>query len=193
MALPRLSNRELALVSLFSSLWVVSQLHLGPLIGSITHVHGVANRVVGWMLMFLLASFTTRFGRVTMMATISALATRALRRSFSVYSLTVGLGYALGGLVFDVLFTSMNQNRAEKTRGGSVAFVALISGFLASVPYLAFKFLTLGHLGFLVLLPGYSYSLIRNMILSVLGALLGLSVLPRIQQLHWSSKHNEAR
>ena len=185
LGLPRLSNRELTLVSLFSSLWVVSQLQLGPLIGSITHVHGVANRVVGWLLMFLLASFTPRFGRVTMMATISALATRALRRSFSVYSLTVGLGYALGGLVFDALFIRMNQNRAENPRGVYVALVALISGLLASVPYLAFKFITLGHLGFLVLLPKYSSSLIRNMILSLLGALLGLSVLPRIKQLDW--------
>jgi hypothetical protein len=184
LGLLKFSSRELALVSLFSSLWVVSQLYLGPLIGSITHIHGIANRVMGWMLMFLLASLTARFGRVTMMATISALATRALRRSFSAYSLTVGLGYALGGLVFDLLFISLNRTQVENPRGGSLALAALISGFLASVPYLAYKFLTLGHLGFLVMFPNYAYSLIRNVILSVLGVSLGVFVFPRLNQLH---------
>jgi hypothetical protein len=153
------------------------------LIGSITHIHGVANRVVGWMLMLILASLTPRLGRVTLMATISALATRVLRRSFSAYSLTVGLGYALGGLVFDLLFFKMNRKVANPS-ARYVVSISLISGLLASMPYLAYKYLTLGHIAFLVLLPTYMYSLIRNVILSGLGALLGYSVLPRMQYLY---------
>ena len=183
MGTPGLSSREIALVSLFSSLWIVTQLHLGPLIGTITQIHGVANRVVGWMLMFLLASLAPRFGRVTMMATISALATRALRRSSSAYSLSVGLGYALGGIVFDALFLKMKLARVGNSKVRHIAFVALVSGLLASAPYLVFKFLTLGRLGFLVFVPTYAYSLTKSTILSASGALLGVSVLPKIQQL----------
>ena len=48
-------TKELALISVFSSLWIVSQIYLGPIIGQITHVHGVIQRMFGWLLMIILA------------------------------------------------------------------------------------------------------------------------------------------
>lgn len=173
------SSRDLALVSVFSSLWVVSQLQLGSFIGALTHVHGVANRTVGWMLMLLLAKMAGRFGRVTLMASVSALATRALRRSFSFYSLTVGLGYSLGGLVFDALYFSLNTG-VENPSAGRVIFTSVVSGLLASVPYLIFKLYSLGYLGFIAYVPSLVYSSGRGLIMSLMGSLIGLFILPRV-------------
>jgi len=52
---------------------------------------------MGWFLMLVLAELTNRFGRVSLMATIGAFATRMLRYTAVLYVWTVGLGYALGG------------------------------------------------------------------------------------------------
>lgn len=182
-----ISTKEIALISLLSSVWIVSQIFLGPVIGQITHVHGVINRLVGWLLMLILAELTQKFGRISIMSMIAGLATRIVRRSASLYALTVGLGYALAGFVFDILFFLPFANNLEGMgRKTYLLGSSVISGIVALVPYLVFKFSMLGLYGFLALSPRYAYSLAKGTILSFLGTLTGLSVLPQIKV--WSTK-----
>jgi len=182
----KFSTKELALVSVLSSLWIVSQIYLGPVIGQLTQVHGVVQRFFGWFLMLILALLTGRFGRVTAMASITSLATRIIRPG-QIYSLFVGLGYALGGLTFDLLFFLPKARRF----GGNTARVYLlsisaVSAAVASIPYLLFKLWTLGYFGFMFWVPLYSYEMARSTVLSVLGTLVGISIAPKIEM--WAPK-----
>lgn len=185
----RFNTKELALISVLTSLWIVSQLYLGPLISQTTNVHGVTQRVMGWFLMLTLAKLTGRFGRVTAMATIASLATRAIRLGRP-YSWFVGFGYALGGLTFDLLhFFPAAKNlkgRAEKTY---LLGISVFSGTVALIPYMLFKFSVLGFYGFLIWIPLYAYSSIKSVALSALGTLIGISILPQIEV--WASKVRE--
>jgi len=178
----KFNTKDLAFISVFSAVWIVSQIYLGPWIGQITRQHGVINRLVGWLLMVVLAELTGRFGRISFMSTIAALATRIVRRSTSLYALTVGLGYALGGLVFDVLyFLPFSSNLKGRSRKIYILICSVLSGMVASVPYLIFKFYMLGPYGFLALSPMYMYSLIKGTLLSFFGSFISLSFLPKIE------------
>jgi len=186
-AVSRIDTKHLALISVFSAIWIVSQIYLGPLIGQITRQHGVINRVVGWLLMVVLAELTGRFGRVSLMSAIAAFATRIVRRSASLYALTVGLGYALGGLVFDILYFLLYPQKFEgRRRKIYISVSSILSGIIAAVPYLVFKFYVLGLHGFLALSPVYAYYLIKGTSLSFFGSLIGLSFTPKIEM--WKAK-----
>ena len=186
----RFNTKELALISVLTSLWIVSQLYLGPVISQTTQQHGVIQRVMGWFLMLTLARLTGKFGRVTAMATITSLATRAIRTG-PVYSLFVGFGYALGGLTFDLLYffpiAKNLKGRAEKTY---LLGISVFSGTVALIPYILFTFSVLGFYGFLVWIPLYTYNSIKSVALNVLGTLIGISVLPQIEV--WASKVRES-
>lgn len=179
----KFTTKELTLISVFSSVWIVSQIYLGPWIGQITQQHSIINRIVGWLLMLVLAELTGRFGRVTAMSFIAAFATRIVRRSASLYALTVGLEYALAGFTFDILYT---ESLGGKTRKAYLLAASIISGIIALVPYLIFKFSMLSPYGFLALLPKYAYSLGKGTLLSFLGTFIGLSLMPKIEI--WKAK-----
>ncbi len=72
-------TKELALISVFSSFWIVSEIYFGPMISQLTHIHGVIQRLIGWFLMLILAELTGRFGRVTAMVIAASIATRIIR------------------------------------------------------------------------------------------------------------------
>jgi len=170
--------KDIALVAVFSAIWIASQTYLGPTIGRITGIHGVVQRFLGWLLMLVLARITGRFGRVTVMAMISSLATRFSRLT-QIYSLFVGLGYAVGGLAFDMLyFLPKNQRNISKKY---VIFVSMISGVIASIPYIFLYLFTLGFYGFLIWFSTYVPDMIKSTVLSVAGTLTGLSILPSIE------------
>jgi len=184
---PRFNTKDLAFISVFSAVWIVSQIYLGPWIGQISRQHGVINRLVGWLLMAVLAELTGKLGRVSLMSATAAFATRIVRRSASLYALTVGLGYALGGLTFDVLyFLPFFRNLEGRSRKIYILICAVLSGLIASVPYLAFKFSMLGLEGFLALSPTYAYSTIKGAILSFFGSLISFSLTPKIKV--WRAK-----
>ena len=137
--------------------------------------------------MVVLAELTGRFSRVSIMSAIAALATRIVRRSMSLYALTVGLGYALGGFAFDILyFLPFTSNLKGRSRKIYILVCSVLSGVAASVPYLIFKFYMLGPYGFLALSPMYVYSLIKGTLLSFFGSLIGLSFIPKIEV--WKDK-----
>jgi len=137
--------------------------------------------------MVVLAELTGKFGRVSLMSAIAALATRIVRRSASLYALTVGLGYALGGFAFDILyFLPFTGNLEGGSRKIYILACAVLSGIVAAVPYLLFKFYMLGLHGFLALSPVYVYYLIKGTLLSFFGSLLGLSFTPKIKV--WKDK-----
>ncbi|MBO3798412.1 MAG: hypothetical protein QXO47_02590 [Thermoproteota archaeon] len=174
----KFSTRDIALVAAFSAIWIASETYLGPTISLITGVHGVIQRFLGWMLMVIMAKIAGRFGNVTIMATVSSLATRIFR-SMQVYALFVGLGYAVGGLTFDLLYflPGSQKNIGKKY----TVFVSLVSGTVASIPYMLFRFFILGFYGFLIWFPIYAPDMAKSIGLSVLGALTGLSILPLIE------------
>lgn len=180
----RVNTRELALISVLSSLWIAAQVVLGPIIGQITNVHGVVQRLFGWFLMLILAEQTEKFGRVTLMATIAALATRMVRRTASIYPWVLAFGYSLGGLTFDLLFfmpffhVSSLKGKVKTTY---ILTASLISGLFALIPYLAFQFYTLDINVFTVRLPIYAYSLLKGVSLSILGTFIGLPIASRIK------------
>lgn len=162
---------------MFSALWITAQLTVGPLIGQITQVHGVMQRLVGWLLMLILAELSGHFGRVSIMTAVAALATRMIRRSASMYVWVLGFGYALGGLTFDLLFfLPIAKNFEGKTRKGYLLTASIVSGLVVFVPYLLFKLYTLGTYAFLAFIPVYVYSIVKGTLLSVLGTLTSLSI-----------------
>jgi len=182
-----LNTKEIALVSVFSAVWVTAQIYLGPTISQVTHVHGVAQRLVGWLLMLILAELTGKFGRVSIMATVAALATRIIRRSALLYIWMVALGYALGGLTFDLLFFIRRPNNPErKTRKSYLLTISFISGVVAIVPYVLFKLSTLLLPAFVIWIPEYFPKAVISIVLSVLGTLTGLSISPQIKP--WSKR-----
>jgi hypothetical protein len=172
------SSKELALIALFSSLWITSQIYLGPLIGRLTGEHGVIQRFLGWLLMLLIARLTGKFGRVTLMAAVASLATRIIRPG-AIYSLFVGLGYALGGLTFDLLY--FLPSKAIQTRKTSLLLISLVSSMIAGIPYMLYRLAFLSLYGFLMWLPFYIPDLIRSVLLSVTGTLTGLFIAPKIE------------
>jgi len=182
------NSKELALTSVLTSLWIVSQLYLGQFIGQITQVHGVTQRMLGWFLMLALAELTRRFGRVTTMAAIASLATRIIRPG-RLYSIFVGFGYALGGLTFDILYFFPPWKLGRKGWSAYLLVIALVSGAVSFVPYLAFQFSMLGFHGFLVWIPYYFFSMVRSSALTVLGTVIGISVIPQIAV--WRSRFDE--
>jgi hypothetical protein len=166
---------------MFAALWVTAQIALGPLLGQLTLIHGIMQRLVGWMLMVLLAGIVPRFGRVSLMATIAALATRIIRQSGALYIWVVGVGYALGGFVFDSLFfLPYTQRLTGRRRHGYLLLISGLSGTLAIVPYLLFKLATMTSPAFLVWLPLYFPTAMTNVVLNVLGTAMGLSLLPLV-------------
>jgi hypothetical protein len=165
----------------------MSQIYLGPIIGQVTHVHGVAQRLVGWVLMLILAELVGKFGRVSTMAITAALVTRLLRRSASLYIWTVGLGYALGGIMFDLLFfLPIGQRLQGKTRKFYVISITVVSGLTVLIPYKFFKLEVRGFEAFILFIPSYIYSTTKGTVLSVLGTITGLSSLSRIRP--WAKK-----
>jgi hypothetical protein len=185
------SSKELALISIFSSLWIVSQIYLGPIIGQIIQVHGVIQRTIGWFLMITLGGLTGRFGRVTTMSTVTALVTRIVRPG-ATYSFFVGFGYILGGLTFDLLFFLPFKNRIEgKTRKIFFILISGISGTIALIPYLFYKFTVLGFFPFLIWIPFYSVSMVRSIALGIIGTSIGISIFPRVEI--WSFKKQEKK
>jgi hypothetical protein len=169
-------------------LWIVSQIYLGPVIGQITRVHGVIQRMFGWFLMITLAGLTGQFGRVTAMAVVTSSATRIIRPG-PVYSLFVGFGYVLGGLTFDVLyFLSFRKRVRGKTRKLYLIGISAISGIIALIPYVLFKLSSLGFYPFLIWIPLYSITMIRSVTLNVLGTITGITILPRIKVWAYKTK-----
>jgi len=138
------STKHLALISVLSSLWIVSEVYLGPVISRITPVHGVIQRVLGWFLMLVLARLSGRFGRVTAMAAIASSVTRIIRPG-RIYALFVGFGYALGGFTFDLLyFFPLARNLKGKAEKTYFLGISTLSGAIALVPYLLFNLSLLG-------------------------------------------------
>lgn len=185
-----MNTKEIALVSVFSAVWVATEISLGPIISELTGIHGVVQRLVGWLLMLIVAELVGKFGRVSIMATVAALATRMVRRSPSLYMWAVALGYALGGLTFDLLFFIPGVSNFEgKTRKAYLLTISLISGVVALVPYVLFKLFTLLLPTFIVWIPMYVLSAVKSVVLSVLGTFIGLSILPLIRP--WSTRIRE--
>lgn len=166
---------------MFAALWVAAQTALGPLLGQLTPIHGIMQRFVGWLLMVLLAEIVQRCGRVSLMATIAALVTRIIRQSGALYIWVMGVGYALGGIVFDLLFfLPRTRTLTGRRRMGYLLVISGVSGILAIVPYLLFKLVTMTVPAFLVWVPLYLPTAVSNVVLNVLGTAIGLSLLPLI-------------
>jgi len=131
--------------------------------------------------MLILAELTGKFGRVSIMAAIASLATRMIRAS-TLEGIVVGFGYILGGLAFDLLFfIPFANNFLGKTQIVYPLTVSLVSGIVASIPYLLFKLSFLGLYGFMAWIPINAYRIVKEVILSVLGVSIGLPALPRIK------------
>ncbi|MEM2111720.1 MAG: hypothetical protein QXY73_06275 [Candidatus Bathyarchaeia archaeon] len=128
--------------------------------------------------MLVLARISGRFGRVTIMAMVSSFATR-ISRSIQIYSLFVGLGYVVGGLVFDLLYFLPKSKKGISKK--YTIFVSLVSGVVASIPYMLLYLFTLGFYGFLVWFPTYAPDMVKSVILSILGTSTGLLILPLIE------------
>lgn len=179
-------SREIALITVFAALWMAAEISLGPLIGRLRvgplSLHGVVNRVVGWMLMLIMAEVTMRFGRASAMSLIAATGTRIIRLD-PLEGFVVGAGYALGGLVFDILFfTKPGMSLRGTWRRLYLLSSSAVSGALANAPYLLWRLYVLGFYGFLILSPTYITSTVKGILFSIIGTTLGLSVLPSIRK-----------
>ncbi len=169
-----LKTKDISLIASFSAMWTVLQIYLGPIIGRFSigpiSLHGSVNRIVGWLLMTVLAEQTIGFGKITLMTVIAALGTRPIRGNI-LEGAIVGVGYAFGGLIFDALINLKSQRR-----GSFYILISIISGLAASAPYLASKIYFLGLQGFMIASPAYIFSAAKGVFFSFLGSSLGLGV-----------------
>lgn len=192
-----METKEIALISVFAAIWMISESLLGPVLGRLSlgpfTLHGVVNRVVGWMLMYVLAKITGRFGRVTVMALIASMATR-LTRLAPLEALVVGLGYSLGGFLFDVIIFLPSRTNLQGRAGVAHVFGAsFASGLMASAPYLLLKLFLLGPFGFIAALLVYVYSTVKGVAFSLLGTYAGFLLLPRVLPLYHRNDLNTRR
>lgn len=162
------------MIAIFSALWIVLQLSLGRIIGRISigpvSFHGAVNRIVGWMVMTILAENIISFGRITLMVTIASIITR-IQRANILEGLIVGLGYILAGFTFDVLV------KLKEDRGLSYYLIlAIITGFIAITPYWLSRIYFLGLTGFIVAFPIYAYRAIKSTFLSIVGVKIGVTI-----------------
>jgi uncharacterized membrane protein YciS (DUF1049 family) len=68
------------------------------------------------MLMLILANVSGVFGRVSIMALVASLGTRLIRLS-PLTGIIVGVGYVLGGLIFDIMFFGLIRGREKFAQG----------------------------------------------------------------------------
>ncbi len=173
-----LTTKEIAVISIFASLWIASQIVLGPLIHSVTHVSGVINRVLGWSLMLILARLSGKIGRVSLMSLVASLVTRVARRA--TYGMVMFFGYSLGGAVFDLLYF-FPIGFSRRTGRLHAVVISALSGTVVLVPYVIFKFWVLEPDVFAGFLPYYGYSALKGTILSIMGGVLGLLISPKVE------------
>ena len=169
-----LKTKDIVLIASFSAMWTVLQIYFGPIVGRFSigplSFHGSVNRIVGWLLMTVLAEQTVGFGKITLMTVIAALGTRSIRGNI-LEGIIVGIGYAFGGLIFDALINLKSQ------RGrGFYILVSIVSGLAASIPYIASKIYFLGFPGFIMASPVYIFSIAKGVFFSILGSSLGSGV-----------------
>ncbi len=180
----RITTRETALIAIFSAIWIASEIVLGPVVGRFSlgpiSLHGVVNRVVGWMLMLIMAETCQKFGRVTLMSLVAVLGTRMIRLSL-LEGIVVGVGYILGGLAFDAMFFTCTKGLRGRPRVLLILSSSAVSGILASLPYVVLQLLVLRPEAFLVLTPLYLISTLKGTLFSVAGTSLGLSISSRIK------------
>ncbi|UCH03078.1 MAG: hypothetical protein JSV20_04700 [Candidatus Bathyarchaeota archaeon] len=179
-----MNTRELALIAVFSALWISAQITLGPVIGQITNVHGVIQRFLGWFLMLIMAELTEKFGRVTLLSIIASLVTRIVRRTASLYPWVLASGYVLGGFIFDLLFffpVLPLRNLKNEFNTRFLLIASLVSGLCVLVPYLAFQFYFLGFHVFILKTPVYVYAIVKGVSLNLLGTIVSMSIMPRLK------------
>jgi len=165
-------SKEVAIIATFAAAWAALQITLGPYIGRISigpvSFHGTVNRLIGWYLMAVMSFMVSRFGRITLMASIAALITRIARLNV-LEGLIVGAGYALGGLLFDIL------SSIKKRRGGPYyLLMAILSGFAVILPYWSWRMYLMTPLGFLILLPAYLVDAVKGVFLSCIGVSMAI-------------------
>ena len=186
-----MKTKEITLISIFAAFWIIAETILGPVVGRFSlgpfTLHGVVNRIVGWMLMLILAKVTGRFGRITIMVLTASLATRLLRAS-ALEALVVGVGYVFGGLLFDIIiFLPSLRNLQGKVGTVHVFSASFASGLTASAPYLLLSLFLVGPFGFAAASLIYTYSTVKGAVFSLLGTSVGLILLPRIAPLYHRS------
>ncbi len=169
-----MKTRELTLIVIFSALWVALELSLGQVVGRLSigpiTFHGAINRIIGWLLMTVLAEQVSGFGKITLMTIIASIITR-IQRINILEGLIVASGYILAGFIFDILVN------IKSTRGRFYYFfIAIVTGLIAVIPYWFSRIYFLGFMGFLLSFPIYAYSAIRGLILSILGVYIGISL-----------------
>jgi hypothetical protein len=172
------TQKRLAVAAVFSALWIAAELTFGPLVGRLAagpfSLHGAINRVVGWFLMAVMTWLAVGFGSITLMAVTAALGTRMLRPP-SLESIVVGVGYVLGGFVFDVLCSGALRRRSSSSVFYALG-VAVTSAVVASTPYVLWRLIVIGAQAFALLSPVYALDVFKEVVLSSIGALLGLKV-----------------
>lgn len=179
-------TKELALIVVLASFWITAQVVFGQVVGRFSfgpiRMHGAVNHIVGWFLMTIMAEITRRFGRVSYMTVIAALGTRVIRAS-TIEGMLVGLGYIIAGFLFDLLYFSLPLKNTQRKKL-LVLLITIPTSIITLVPFLVFRYYILGPVAFLVLIPSYSFSMIRNIVLSTAGVLLAFSILPRIKEVY---------
>ena len=77
-----------------------------------------------------------------------------------------------------------------KKRKIYLVLISIISGAIASTPYIIYRFLVLGSAGFIALSLVYIQSTVKGILFSLLGTLFALSFSSRIKPIWSVSKEN---
>jgi hypothetical protein len=176
---PRMNSNTqgIALTAILAAVYVAYALLSSYLVGSITH--GIDNFIIRSLLFVVLVGLTTGFGYSTMMGGISGLVLEfTVPSPVRFYLLPSLLTY---GLILDII---MNIIKSQDT--SSFAIRVMVGTFFASMTMSVVALTVFTLVGFfpLQLIPIiWTFGVIRDVVLGILGAVIGLLLVRQLKHL----------
>ncbi|MDO8125096.1 MAG: hypothetical protein Q6364_12045 [Candidatus Hermodarchaeota archaeon] len=171
------NTQSIALTAILAAVYVAYAFLSSYLVGSITH--GIDNFIIRSLLFVVLAGLTTGFGYSTMMGGISGLILEfTVPSPVRFYLLPSLLAY---GLIFDIA-----MNIVKSPESGSFTIRAIMGTFFASMTMSVVALAVFTLVGFFpqqIILIIWTFGVIRDVVLGILGAVIGLLMVRQLKHL----------
>ncbi|MFX0078528.1 MAG: hypothetical protein ACFE8O_04755 [Candidatus Hermodarchaeota archaeon] len=173
----KFNTQGIALTAILAAVYVAYALLSSYLVGSITH--GIDNFIIRSLLFVILVGLTTGFGYSTMMGGISGLVLEfTVPSPVRFYLFPSLLAY---GLILDIV---MNSIKSQDT--SSFVVRVMVGTFFASMTMSVVALTVFTLVGFFPpqLIPIiWTFGVIRDVVLGILGAIIGLLLIRQLKHL----------
>jgi hypothetical protein len=171
------NTQGIALTAIFAAVYVAYALLSSYLVGGITH--GIDNFIIRSLLFVVLAGLTTGFGYSTMMGGISGLVLEiTVPTPIRFYLLPSLLAY---GVIFDLV-----MHIAKSPESNSFTIRIIVGTFFASMTMSIVALAVFTLVGFFppqIIPIIWTFGIIRDVVLGILGAVIGLLLVRQLKHL----------